>query len=50
MPTEEPARTAEAIRRALPKLVKLDRYESRAAARRNRAIRQIAQRKSRQEQ
>jgi hypothetical protein len=41
MPTEEPGRTAEAIRRALPELAKLDRYESRAAARRDSAIRQI---------
>ena len=49
MPTEEPARTAEAMRRALPELVKLDRYESRAAARLDRAIRQIAQRRSRED-
>jgi hypothetical protein len=41
MPVEEPERTVEAIRRALPALLKLDRYESRAAARRDRAIRQI---------
>jgi hypothetical protein len=41
MPTEEPERTAEAVRRALPELLKLDRYESRAVARRDRAIRQI---------
>ena len=41
MPTEEPGRTAEAVRRALPELAKLDRYESRAVARRDRAIRQI---------
>jgi hypothetical protein len=41
MPTEEPERTAEAVRRALPELAKLDRYESRAVARRDRAIRQI---------
>jgi hypothetical protein len=34
-------RTAEAVRRALPELAKLDRYESRAAARRDRAIREI---------
>jgi uncharacterized protein with HEPN domain len=32
MPTEEPERTAEAVRRALPELAKLDRYESRAVA------------------
>jgi hypothetical protein len=42
MPTEEPGRTAEALRRALPELAKLYRYESRAVARRYRAIRQIA--------
>jgi hypothetical protein len=42
MPTQEPERTAEAIRRALPALVKLGRYESRAAARRDRAVREIA--------
>jgi hypothetical protein len=37
MPRTEPARTAEAVRRALPELVKLDRYERRAAGRRARA-------------
>jgi hypothetical protein len=31
MPTEEPARTTEAIRRALPDLLRLNRYERRAA-------------------
>jgi hypothetical protein len=41
MPNKEPERTAEAIRRALPELRKLDRYESRAVARRDRAIREI---------
>jgi hypothetical protein len=46
MPTEEPQRTAEAIRRALPELAKLDRYESRAVARRDRAIRQIVKKRS----
>jgi hypothetical protein len=44
MPTEEPERTAEAVRRALPELVKLNRYESRAVARRDRAIREITKR------
>jgi len=39
MPTEKPERATEAIRRALPELVRLARYESRAAARRDRAIR-----------
>ena len=38
MPTIEPERTAEAIRRALPELIKLDRYERRATARRARAM------------
>jgi hypothetical protein len=41
MPSGEIERTAEALRRALPQLSKLARYESRAAARRDRAIRQI---------
>jgi hypothetical protein len=46
MPTQEPERTAEAVRRALPDLVKLDRYESQAAARRHRAIRKIVKKKT----
>jgi hypothetical protein len=41
MPAQEPERTAEALRRALPELLKLNRYESRAVARRDRAIREI---------
>jgi hypothetical protein len=41
MPAEEPERTAEAVRRALPELVKLTRYETRAVLRRDRAIREI---------
>ena len=41
MPSEELERTAEAMRRALPELSNLARYESRAAARRDKAIRQI---------
>src|SRR5438477_6608518 len=32
MPSQEPERTADAVRRALPYLAKRDRYESRAAA------------------
>jgi hypothetical protein len=44
MPPEEPERTAEAVRRALPELAKLNRYESRAVARRDRAIREITKR------
>jgi hypothetical protein len=47
MPAEEPGRTAEAVRRALPELLKLDRYESRAVARRDRAMREIVKRRSR---
>jgi hypothetical protein len=39
MPSQEPQRTAEAVRRALPDLLKLHRYESRAVTRRDRAIR-----------
>ena len=39
MPTDEPARTAQTVRRALPDLIRLNRYESRAIARRDRAIR-----------
>jgi hypothetical protein len=38
LPTTEPERTAEAVRRALPELIKLDRYERRAAGRRARAM------------
>jgi hypothetical protein len=41
MPTTEPERTAEAIRRALPELIMLDRYERRAAGRRARALRSL---------
>jgi hypothetical protein len=38
MPSHEPDRSAEAVRRALPELRKLDRYERRAAAGRDRAV------------
>src|SRR5262245_38469810 len=38
MPSQEPDRSAEAIRRVLPELRKLDRYERRAAAQRDRAV------------
>ena len=41
MPAQEPERSAEAIRRALPELVKLGRYERRAVGRRDRALKQI---------
>jgi hypothetical protein len=43
MPATEPERTAEAIRRALPELIKLERYERRAAARRDRAMQTFAE-------
>ena len=46
LPTQEPERTAEAVRRALPELVKLNRYQVRAASRRNRAIKEIIKIKS----
>ena len=36
--SQEPDRSAEAVRRILPELCKLDRYERRAAARRDRAV------------
>jgi len=45
MPSSEPERSTEAMRRALPELVKLDRYERRATAKRDRASRQIMARK-----
>jgi hypothetical protein len=45
MPSSEPERSAEAVRRALPELVKLDRYERRATARRDRASHEIIARK-----
>ena len=38
MPRQEPDRLAEAVRRVLPQLRKLDRYERRAAAQRERAV------------
>jgi hypothetical protein len=41
IPTLEPDRSAEAVRRALPELLKLERYARRAAALRDRAIRAI---------
>ena len=47
IPADELERTAQAIRHVLPELVKLDRYESRAVARRDRAIRQIVKKRSR---
>ena len=47
MPSSEPDRTAEAIRRALPELLKLDRYERSAAARRDKAAGLIVARRTR---
>lgn len=41
MPSAEPERLAEAVRRALPELLKLDRYERRAAAVSERSVRAI---------
>jgi hypothetical protein len=38
MPSDEPERSAEAVRRVLPELRKLERYERRAAGRRDRAV------------
>jgi hypothetical protein len=38
MPSHEPDRSAEAVRRVLPELRKLDRYERRAVAQRERAV------------
>jgi hypothetical protein len=46
MPTQQSERAAEAVRRALPELVKLDRYQVRATSRRNRAIEEIINIKS----
>jgi hypothetical protein len=41
MPSQEPYRLAEAVRRVLPELRKLARYEHRAAVRRNQAVRAL---------
>jgi hypothetical protein len=41
MPTTEPERSAEAVRRALPELIKLDRYERRVIGRRARALHRL---------
>ena len=46
MPLSVPARTAEAARRILPKLINLLRYERRAVARRDRAIKALMLRRS----
>jgi hypothetical protein len=47
MPDMGPERSLEAMWRVLPELVKLGRYEQRAASRRNQAIRKIAEWKDR---
>lgn len=44
MPLSQPHRSSEAMRRLLPDLLKLDRYETRAVGRRDRAIRKLAKR------
>jgi hypothetical protein len=41
MPSADADRLAEAVRRALPELIKLDRYERRAAALRDRGLRAL---------
>jgi hypothetical protein len=41
MPPNEPARTAEAVKRGLRELAKFDRYEQRARVRRDRAVLQM---------
>jgi hypothetical protein len=47
MPQDDQARTAKAMRRIAPDLLALDRYESRAVVRRDRAIRALTQRQRR---
>jgi hypothetical protein len=47
MPAKGPECSLEAMRRVLPELVKLGRYEQRAASRRNQAIRKIVELKDR---
>jgi hypothetical protein len=46
MPAGEPDRLAEAARRVLTELVQLDRFENRAASRRDRAIRELLKSKT----
>jgi len=41
LPTQEPDRTAEAIRRSLPELIKLDRYERRSVLLLDRTMREF---------
>jgi hypothetical protein len=47
MPSEEQERSVEAIRRCIPELRKIDRYERRAAARRDRAVLALLQEEQR---
>ena len=47
MPSQEPERSAEAVRRVLPELRKLDRYEPRAPAQRDRAVLDLSDRRKR---
>jgi hypothetical protein len=42
MPADEQDHTAEAVRRTLPELMMLERYECRAAARRDRSVRALS--------
>jgi hypothetical protein len=44
MPSQEPDRLAEAVRRVLPELRRLERYERRAAAQRERAVLDLSSR------
>jgi hypothetical protein len=46
MPAQEPDRTAEAVRRVISELLQLNRYEGRAASRRERAICQMLEAKT----
>ena len=46
IPTTEPERSAEAIRRALPELMRLNRYERHARARRAQAMHTLLERKA----
>jgi hypothetical protein len=47
LPPKEPQRAAEALRRALPDLLRLDRYERRATGRRDQAIKHVSKNKIR---
>jgi hypothetical protein len=47
MPDDVSGRIVEAIRRTLPELLKIDRYERRAATRRDRAVRELCRTRAR---